>query len=135
MGQRRPGGASAGRDRLLHVPDVRDRLYTEAWKFDRASLGYLGVQILCPAPIDRPDWRARLETVAVRAYQVLALRDYARFDMRMLGDEPQILDVNVNPDLLADGHSAFVLAAQAAGIGYAQMVARILELAAVRMPL
>ena len=89
-------------------PDVRDRLYTEAWKFDRASLGYLRVQILSPAPLDRPDWRARLETVAVRAYQALGLRDYARLDMRMLGDEPQILDVNVNPDLLADGHSAFV---------------------------
>ena len=116
------------------LPDVRERLYTEAWKFDRASHGYLRVQILSPAPIDRPDWRARLETIAVRAYQVLGLRDYARLDLRMLGDEPQILDVNVNPDLLADGHSAFVLAAQAAGVGYARMVARILELAAVRMP-
>ena len=73
------------------------------------------VEVPCPAPLDRPDWRARLETVAVSAYRVLGLRDYARFDLRMLDDEPQILDVNVNPDLTADGRSAFVLAAQAAG--------------------
>ena len=115
-------------------PNVRDRLYTEAWKFDRASRGYLDVKLLCPAPLDRPDWRIRLEQVAVRAYQALALRDYARFDLRLLGDEPQILDVNVNPDLLADGHSTVVIAAEAAGFGYPQMVARILEFAAARMP-
>jgi len=87
----------------------------------------------CPAPIDRPDWRARLETVAVAAYRALGLRDYARFDMRMLGDEPQILYVNVNPDLLTDGRSVFVAAAKALGIGYGRMASKIIEFAAVRM--
>jgi D-alanine-D-alanine ligase len=115
-------------------PDVRDRLYTEAWKADRTSRGYDKIRMRCPAPLDRPDWRARLESLAVSAYQALGLRDYARFDMRMLGDEPQILDVNVNPELLTDGHSVFVAAAQAQGLRYAQMVSRIIEFAAVRMP-
>lgn len=113
--------------------EVRDRLYTQEWKTDPTSRGYEKIQIPCPAPLDRPDWRARLEKVAVSAYQAVGLRDYARFDMRMLGDEPQILDVNVNPELLADGHSVFVAAAQARGIGYAKMVSRIIEFAAVRM--
>ena len=49
-------------------------------------------------------------------------------------NEPQILDVNVNPDLLTDGGSAFVAAAAAGGFGYARMARRIIELAAVRMP-
>ena len=115
-------------------PDVRDRLYTEEWKTVRASRGYQGILTPCPAPLDRPDWRARLETVAVSAYRAIGLRDYARFDMRMLDDEPQILDVNVNPELLANGYSVFVAAAQSQGIEYAELVRKIIELAAVRMP-
>src|SRR6266496_1677571 len=115
-------------------PDVRDRLYTEEWKSVRASRGYEGILTPCPAPLDRPDWRARLEIVAVSAYRAIGLRDYARFDMRMLDDEPQILDVNVNPDLLANGYSVFVAAAQTQGIEYAELVRKIIEFAAVRMP-
>jgi D-alanine-D-alanine ligase len=114
--------------------DMRDRLYTHEWKTVRASPGYEGIQMSCPAPLDRPDWRARLEAIAVSAFQAIGLRDYARFDMRMLGDEPQILDVNVNPDLLNDGHSVFVTAARARRIEYADMARRIVEFAAVRMP-
>jgi D-alanine-D-alanine ligase-like ATP-grasp enzyme len=64
----------------------------------------------------------------------VGLRDYGRFDLRMLGDEPQILDVNCNPELWTDDCSVFVAAAQARGMGYAQMVNRIVEFAAVRMP-
>ena len=114
--------------------DVRDRLYTEAWKTDPTSLGYERIEVPCPAPLDRPDWRARLESVAVSAYRTLGLRDYARFDMRMRDDEPQILDVNVNPELMNDGRSVFVVAAEARGIDYARLVGTIIELAAVRMP-
>jgi len=114
--------------------EQRDRLYTEAWKTDHASAGYQRVRMSCPAPLDRPDWSARLETVAVSAYRTLGLRDYARFDMRMLDDEPQILDVNVNPDLLTDGRSTFVAAALARRIRYPEMARRIIDFAAVRMP-
>ena len=93
------------------------------------------IRLICPAPVDRVDWRRRLEEVAVAAYRTLALHDYARIDLRMLADEPQILDVNVNPELLTDGRSAFVAAAAAGGFGYARMVRRIIEYAAVRIPL
>lgn len=87
-----------------------------------------------PAPVDRVDWRRRLEDVAVAAYRTLALRGYARIDLRMLADEPQILDANVNPEPLTDRGSAFVAAAAAGGWGYARMARRIIEYAAVRMP-
>lgn len=30
---------------------------------------------------------------------IFGLRDYARFDLWMLGDEPQVLDVSANPEL------------------------------------
>ncbi len=112
--------------------DRRDRLYTYAWKFDRTSRGFNEIKTPCPAPADRPDWQARLQTVAVAAYTAVGLRDYGRLDFRMLGDEPQILDVNANPDL--DLVSVLPYGARALGLNYGQMVDRILQFAAERMP-
>jgi D-alanine-D-alanine ligase len=86
----------------------------------------------CPAPLDRPDWRARVEEIGVAAFQAFGLRDYARFDLRMLGDEPQVLDVNANPEL--DPLSVVVTGARVNGLTYGRMVSRIIELAALRMP-
>lgn len=112
--------------------DRRDRLYTYEWKFDRTSRGFNEIKMPCPAPADRPDWQARLQTVAVAAYTALGLRDYGRLDFRMLGDEPQILDANANPDL--DYPSVLPAGARALGYTYGQMVDRILRFAAERMP-
>jgi D-alanine-D-alanine ligase len=112
--------------------DMRDRLYTYDWKFDRDSRGFNEIKMPCPAPLDRPDWQARLEAVAVRAYRALGLRDYGRLDLRMLGDEPQILDVNPNPDL--DVTSVLPAGARALGLSYGEMIDRIIGFAAERLP-
>jgi D-alanine-D-alanine ligase len=112
--------------------ELHDRMHTQRWKIDRDSRGYKEIRMPCPAPLDRPDWRARLEEVAVAAYRVTGLRDYARFDLRMLGDEPQILDVNPNPEL--DPLSVVLAGAQARGMDYGQMVSQIIQFAAARMP-
>lgn len=109
-----------------------DRIYTYEWKFDRSSKGFKEIKMPCPAPEDRPDWQARLKEVAAAAYTVLGLRDYGRLDLRMLGDEPQILDANANPDL--DVTSVLPSGARALGLTYGQMVDRILRYAAERMP-
>jgi D-alanine-D-alanine ligase len=112
--------------------DARDRLHTQQWKIDRESRGYKEIQMPCPAPLDRPDWRVRLEEIAVQAYLATGMRDYARFDFRMLGDEPQILDVNANPEL--DPLSVVVTGARARGMTFGQMAGRIIDMAAARMP-
>ena len=112
--------------------DMRDRLHTQAWKMDRDSRGYREIRMPCPAPLDRPDWRDRIEQVALAAYRAFGLRDYARFDLRMLGDEPQVLDVNANPEL--DPPSVVLAGAEARGLNYGQLIARIVECAAGRMP-
>ena len=111
--------------------NIHDRLYTYTWKFDRTSRGFKEIHMPCPAPADRPDWRERLEQVAVGAYTALGLRDYGRVDLRMLGDEPQILDVNANPDL--DVTSVLRAGARAAGLSFGQMVDCIIDFAAERM--
>src|SRR5262245_1678533 len=112
--------------------DIRDRLHTAAWKRDRHSRGFKEIQMPCPAPADRPDWRGRIEQIAVQAYKTLGLRDYGRFDLRMLGDEPQVLDVNSNPEL--DDMSVVLAGAVANGLTYGQMVSRIIQFAEPRMP-
>ena len=112
--------------------DPADRLHTREWKVERQSRGYREITMPCPAPLDRPHWRERVEEVAVAAYRAIGLRDYARFDMRMLGDEPQILDVNPNPEL--DPQSVVLAGAMAKDMTYGQMVSRIIQFAAVRMP-
>lgn len=112
--------------------EMCDRMHTQQWKIDRESRGYKEIRMPCPAPLDRPDWRAKIEAIGVDAYRALGLRDYARFDLRMLGDEPQILDVNTNPEL--DPLSVVLAGAQAKGMNYGQMVSRIIQFAAVRMP-
>jgi len=112
--------------------DIRDRLHTAAWKRDRQSRGFKEIQMPCPAPADRPDWRRRIEQIAVQAYKTLGLRDYGRFDLRMLGDEPQVLDVNSNPEL--DEMSVVLAGAVAKGLTYGQMVSQIIQFAEPRMP-
>jgi D-alanine-D-alanine ligase len=112
--------------------DMRDRLYTYQWKFDQTSLGFRHIKMPCPAPADHPDWLARLQELAVEAYRVIGLRDYGRVDMRMLGDEPQILDVNANPDL--DVTSVLPVSSCAVGLSYGAMLDRIATFAAERMP-
>ena len=112
--------------------DPRDRLHTQAWKIDRASRGYREITMPCPAPIDRPEWRAGVEAIGVQAFRALGLRDFARFDLRMLGDEPQILDANANPEL--DPESVVISGGRARGLTFGQMARQIIAFAAVRMP-
>jgi D-alanine-D-alanine ligase len=112
--------------------DQRDRLYTYDWKFNADSRGYKEIKMICPAPLDRPDWQARLMELSVDAYRVLGLRDFGRVDLRMLGDEPQILDVNPNPDL--EYISVLPASSRSLGLSYGAMVDHILRLAAERMP-
>jgi D-alanine-D-alanine ligase len=112
--------------------DLRDRLYTYDWKFNPESRGYREIKMVCPAPVDRPDWQARLMEVSVGAYRALGLRDYGRIDLRMQGDEPQILDVNPNPDL--ENISVLPASSRSLGLSYGAMLDHILRLAAERMP-
>lgn len=112
--------------------DPRDRVHTQQWKVDRGSRGYREIRMLCPEPLDRADWRARLEALAVEGFKALGIRDYARFDLRMSGDDPMVLDVNANPEL--DPESVVIAGARASGMTYADLVTRITGLAARRMP-
>jgi D-alanine-D-alanine ligase len=110
--------------------ELGDRLYTFESKFDPESPGWVGINWLCPAPVEEK-LRAELERVALAAYRAVRCRDYARMDIRLFKGRPMILDVNPNPDL--DPTSVFPTAAEVAGHDYATMTRRIVELATIRM--
>ncbi|HUR29213.1 MAG TPA: hypothetical protein VM509_13580, partial [Planctomycetota bacterium] len=78
---------------------------------------------------DIPDeLRARLQQVAIAACRALKVRDYARVDLRLTeAGEIYVLEVNANCYL--EEHDEFPVAAKAAGIGYEELIGRIVKLA------
>jgi D-alanine-D-alanine ligase len=111
--------------------DYHDRLCTYDAKWNPESEAYRLTGVECPAEVDLPLQR-RIAKVAFAAYQALRLRDYGRIDMRVRNGVPYVLDVNANPDITMEG--GFARSARAAGYDYGRMTARILSLAAQRMP-
>jgi D-alanine-D-alanine ligase len=83
-------------------------------------------------PTDVPEeLLARMQAVAVEAFQALRLRDYARIDLRVTpgGD---IYVIEVNPNCYLEAESEFSRAAAKDGLDHQALVARILELALAR---
>jgi D-alanine-D-alanine ligase len=89
-----------------------------------------GSRHLCPAPLER-DQLTRIQELAVRAHVGVGARDLSRTDM-ILGDDGQVvlLEVNTLPGMTSV--SLFPEAAQAAGIGFSELVDRLVRRAEAR---
>jgi len=85
-----------------------------------------GAEHVCPAEISEDRTRA-IQDLALRAHRSLGLQVYSRVDI-MLPDEggPSVLEVNTIPGMTEA--SLLPEAAAAAGIGYAELCGRIIEL-------
>jgi D-alanine-D-alanine ligase len=82
--------------------------------------------------------RARITEIALSAFEAMEVRDYARLDIRLPESGPDagtpfVIDVNPNCDL-SDGAGGYSKAAAAAGLGYDEVIRRIIELALLRRP-
>ena len=89
-----------------------------------------GAEHVCPAKIPEEQTRA-IQDLALRAHQALDLQVYSRVDILLPEEgEPTVLEVNTIPGMTEA--SLLPEAAAAAGIGYAQLCARIIELSAAR---
>jgi D-alanine-D-alanine ligase len=87
-------------------------------------------EYLCPAPFDAATTR-RIQDAALGAFRAVGGRDYSRVDVMVRADgEPVVLEVNTLPGMTET--SLFPKAAAAAGISYAELCQRMVELALAR---
>lgn len=108
----------------LPIVEVRPKsgVYTYEVKYTVGSSEYL-----CPAPFDEAATK-RIQDAAVGAYKAVDGRDYARVDVMVgAGDQPVVLEVNTLPGMTET--SLFPKAAAAAGMSYADLCQRMVELA------
>ena len=82
----------------------------------------------CPAVLSRRE-KGEIIDLAVRTYQAIGCRDYARIDMRFDEDHiPYVLEVNAFPSLIPGG-SSFAYMAEAGGLTFEELIQLILEIA------
>jgi len=112
------------------MPEDLPRIVCYRAKWDEESPMYKGTVPVCPADIPRR-FEARIREVALRSFQAIGCRDYARVDLRTDAQgNLYVLEVNPNPDIAPK--AGFARAAHAAGYSYAEMVLRISEFALAR---
>lgn len=108
----------------LPLVEVRPRtgVYDYQSKYTSGATEYL-----CPAPFD-PGATARIQRAGWDAFRAVGGRDYARVDVMIRADgEPVVLEVNTLPGMTET--SLLPKAAAAAGMSYADLCQRMIELA------
>lgn len=106
-------------------PAAKPKIYTYNAKIEEDSEEYKSIGIKIPNDIS-PETKNKIYEIAVKIYNALKVRDYARIDIRMGQDgKIYVLEVNLNPYLGKNDEAA--VAAQASGLNYQQFIEKILE--------
>lgn len=82
-------------------------------------------EYLCPAPVEE-EIVAQIQAYALRAFRVLKLKGYARIDFILARERLYCLEANTLPGMTAT--SLLPKAAKAAGLSFADLCERIIEL-------
>jgi D-alanine-D-alanine ligase len=109
---------------LLPLVEVRPRtgIYDYQTKYTPGTTEYF-----CPADFD-PATTARIQSAALGAFKAIGGRDYARIDVMVRANgEPIVLEINTLPGMTET--SLLPKAAAVAGINYAELCQRMIELA------
>lgn len=89
-----------------------------------------GADYICPAPIPE-ELSKRMQTLALRTYQVVECRDFGRVDFRVdKAGDPFVLEINPLPSLSIEDVFNFI--AKNRGMTHAQIINRIFEAALAR---
>jgi D-alanine-D-alanine ligase len=98
------------------LPDNLPKIVTYEAKWSPNSLYYKHSNPIIPADLSENQIK-RLENTALRAYEILGCRDYARVDIRLSTNNiPYVIEVNPNPDISPD--SGFIRSAESGGLKY-----------------
>ena len=93
--------------------------------YDFAARYEIGrTEFVCPAVLE-PDVAERVREIALAAWELLSCRGFARVDMILGVDGPIVLEINPIPGLTET--SLFPQAADAAGLGFDEVVERVLS--------
>jgi D-alanine-D-alanine ligase len=115
---------------LSRLPEGTPRIAGSEVKWEEDTEAYKITRAVLPEDLD-PELVARLQAIAVQAFQALQLRDYGRIDFRLAKDGTiHVLEVNPNPYLLPGAE--FAMAAKKAGRPFPQLIERIAEVALAR---
>jgi D-alanine-D-alanine ligase len=113
-------------------PKKEGEFYDFANKYNFLNPQAAGADHFCPAPLSDEVTR-RVQEVALAAKDALDLEVYSRVDVLLTADdEPFVLEINTIPGMTQV--SLLPEAAAAAGISYAELCARVIELSLTRRP-
>lgn len=112
---------------FVDFPDEIPKICCYEAKWVEQSPLYQKTVPSCPANI--PDsLRDELQSVALKAYEIMGCKDYARVDVRVGEDgNIKVLEVNPNPDISSD--AGFARAAKAYGLDYPKLISGIVGIA------
>lgn len=114
------------------MPEGYQRIVSYKAKWEESSVEYQETKPLCPAPIELK-LEFELKQIALRAFNALGCRDYARIDFRYSNDgKLYVIDVNPNPDISPD--AGLARSAQAGGYDYKRLIQTIADFALNRKP-
>jgi len=127
LGNRNPEVLAISEINFSGLPDSEPRIVSYRAKWDEESPMFQFTAPICPAPVTKR-LENRIKDIAIRSYQCIGCRDYARVDMRTDSRGGlYVLEVNPNPDI--SPKAGFARAARAAGFSYSDMILRIGEMA------
>jgi D-alanine-D-alanine ligase len=127
VGDRNPEVLAISEISFAGLPDDEPRIVSYRAKWDEESPMYSNTVPICPADITRR-LENRIKDIAIRSYQCVGCRDYARVDLRTDSrGSLYVLEVNPNPDI--SPKAGFARAARAAGFSYSDIILRIGEMA------
>jgi D-alanine-D-alanine ligase len=115
--------------KVLPIVEVRPK----AGSYDYRNKYTAGAtEYFCPADFDAAATK-RIQAAALGAFQAIGGRDYARVDVMVRADgSPVVLEVNTLPGMTET--SLLPKAAAAAGLSYAELCQRMVDLALARKP-
>jgi D-alanine-D-alanine ligase len=127
MGGKNPTTLPISEIDFKEMPDTLFNIVSYQAKWDPHHEAYHKTIPVCPAILNK-----RIEnkafSIALKAFQAMGCRDYARVDMRLdKQNELYVLEVNPNPDL-TEG-AGFMRSAEAAGYTYESALKKIISFA------
>jgi len=125
LGNKRPVVLPISEIDFSGLPEDYPKIVTYNAKWMQGSPEFIGTVGVCPAKLSA-EVEKKVKDIALRAFKLLGLRDYARVDLRLTKNfAPYVIEVNPNPDISDD--AGFARSARAYGLSFEDTVCKIVE--------